>query len=216
MNKLINIIQINGVLTIKSGLSIGGQKNGIGIDAKDNPIVKNPLDNKPYIPGSSIKGKMRSLYEINGLAQGNTFPCECGKETCNVCKLFGAHKNTKPNSGNPRLLFRDATLRKEYYDMDEEQIIEIKTETMIDRVTGLASNSTLRERERIAAGVKFDYTIDILVFEGDDEGKLIELVKNGLKLIELTGLGGKTSAGYGQVDFGLNEETYEVIDKLQQ
>ena len=214
MNKLINIIQINGVLTVKSGLSIGGTKSDIGIDTKDNPIIKNPLDNKPYIPGSSIKGKMRSLYEMNGLAKGQEFPCKCGKENCFVCKLFGAHMNTKSNSGTPRLLFRDAKLTKEFYDLDEEQLIEIKTETMINRMTGTASNSSLRERERIAAGIKFDYTIDILIFEGDDEGKLIELVENGLKLIELTGLGGKTSAGYGQVDFGLNDETYKIIDKI--
>ena len=58
-------IVINGVLTTETGLSIGGTKDDIGINTQDNPVVKNPLTNQPYIPGSSIKGKMRSLIELS-------------------------------------------------------------------------------------------------------------------------------------------------------
>ena len=212
MEKLKNIVSVSGVLTIKSGLSIGGSKEGLGVDTKDNPIIRNPLSNKPYIPGSSIKGKMRSLFEQYGLAKGGSFPCKCGRKECVVCTLFGAHMNVKGESGTPRLMFRDSMLAPEFEDLFDEEIVEIKTETMIDRNTGTAATGSLRTKERIAAGVKFNYSIDILVFENDNENKLVEYVKQGLKFIELTGLGSKISAGYGQIDFDI--ENIKITKKL--
>ncbi len=203
-----NKITITGTMTTQSGLSIGGTKDDIGISTQDNPIIKNPLTGQPYIPGSSIKGKMRSLFELSGLAKGNNFPCGCGNEKCIVCRLFGAHMNMRSGAGSPRLIFRDAYLSPEFEG--SPNIIELKTETAINRITGTASGKTLRNKERIAAGVAFNYEICILIYDGDNADELLSYVENGLRMIESTGLGSKVSAGYGKVSFHIGEETYKV------
>src|SRR3989338_11494456 len=66
--KFIRYKTITGIMQCVSGLRIGGSKDTIEIGGMDNPIIRNPLDKFPYIPGSSIKGKMRSLleWEIDG------------------------------------------------------------------------------------------------------------------------------------------------------
>lgn len=202
---------MSGVLTTKTGLSIGGTKDDIGIGTSDNPVIKNPLTGQPYIPGSSIKGKMRSLFETAGLQKGNDAElCRCGREDCVVCKMFGAHMNPNAKSGSPRVLFRDAMLAPEFERL--QNVIELKTETCIDRATGVAKNGSLRQKERVAAGVNFDYEIVILVHDNDDEEELIGLVKNGLKMIEATGLGSKITAGYGKVDFNIDKMNIEAED----
>lgn len=203
-------IVINGVMTTVSGLSILGTNDELGKSAQDNPIIRNPFTYEPYVPGSSIKGKMRSLMELSGMASGNINgdPCGCGKKDCKVCKLFGAHRNTKPEVGQPRVIFRDATLAKEFqHNFD---VIEVKSETAIDRKTGTAKSGSLRSRERIAAGVNLNYEIVILVYDGDDAKELQSLVELGLHMIEATGLGGKVTAGYGKVNFHVGEDSYHV------
>lgn len=197
-------IIINGVLTTKSGLSIGGTKDDIGINTQDNPVIKNPLTNQPYIPGSSIKGKMRSLMELSGMAKGTTFPCSCGDSSCKVCKMFGSFAS----KGTSRVLFRDAYLSSDFDGLSN--VIEIKTETAVDRITGKAKNGTLRTKERVAAGVNFDYEIVILVHDNDNAAELLSLVENGLRMIEATGLGSKVTSGYGSVDFNIGADTYSV------
>lgn len=201
-------IVINGVLTTETGLSIGGTKDDIGINTQDNPVIKNPLTNQPYIPGSSIKGKMRSLMELSGFAKGTKFPCGCGHKDCTVCKLFGAHMNMRAESGQPRVLFRDAYLTEEFDSLSS--VIENKSETAIDRTTGTAGKGTLRTRERVAAGVNFNYEIVILVNDNDNPAELQSLVETGLRMIETTGLGSKVTAGYGKVNFNIGADTYSV------
>ena len=204
-------IKIRGVLTVESGLHIGGTKDDIGISTTDNPIIRNPLTGMPYIPGSSIKGKMRSLFEQNEQAKGDSYPCRCGKKDCIVCTLFGAHMNMKGESGAPRVMFRDAVLSEAYKDLSQDSsLVEIKSETAIDRKTGTAANGSLRQMERIAAGVSFDYEIVILVWDGDNPAVLQSSVENGLRMIEATGLGAKTTAGYGKVNFHIGEDSYSV------
>ena len=202
-------ITVKGTMIAKSGIKIGGHKGDeFGISATDNPIVRNPLTGTPYIPGSSIKGKMRSLLEQSGYAKGNSFPCRCGKKDCVVCKLFGAHLNMKGESGQPRLIFRDAHLSDTFAQLDD--VVEVKTETAINRETGTAMNGSLREFERIAEGVSFDYEINLITQDGDNADELLATLVTGLHMIEATGLGGKVSAGYGQVDFQIDSDSYSV------
>lgn len=208
---VIKKVIMSGILTTKTGLSIGGTKDDIGIGTSDNPVIKNPLTGQPYIPGSSIKGKMRSLFETAGLQKGaDSELCRCGRVDCVVCKMFGAHMNPNAKSGSPRVLFRDVMLSPEFERL--QNVIELKTETCIDRGTGVAKNGSLRQKERVAAGVNFDYEIVILVHDTDDEDELIGLVKSGLKMIEATGLGSKITAGYGKVDFNMDKLNIEVED----
>src|SRR5712664_4181757 len=93
---------IDGEIEALTGLHIGGNDAGLGIGGGDKIVVRNPKDNRPYIPGSSIKGKIRSLLERAGEAgrlkieekrddEGRPIyvvdPCQCGK--CRVCFVFG-------------------------------------------------------------------------------------------------------------------------------
>jgi len=61
--KLTKISQIQGQIELVSGLHIGSGNTEMHIGGTDNPVIKNPVNNQPYIPGSSLKGKMRSLME---------------------------------------------------------------------------------------------------------------------------------------------------------
>lgn len=219
-----NKIVIKGTMVAKSGIKIGGYKDEIGISATDNPIVRNPLTGAPYIPGSSIKGKMRSLLEWSGYCKGKLYtekmdknkkeivriyhPCQCGSKNCVVCKLFGAHKADKGDAGQPRLIFRDIHLSSAFAELDN--VVEIKAETAISRKDGTAADHTLREFERIAEGVTFDYEIDLITQDGDNDDELLATLITGLHMIEATGLGGKISAGYGQVDFQIGSDSYSV------
>lgn len=56
-------IIFRGKIETLSGLHIGGTEAGMEIGGVNSYIVRNPSDNKPYIPGSSIKGKMRSMLD---------------------------------------------------------------------------------------------------------------------------------------------------------
>lgn len=55
--------RITATLELRSGLHIGAGKDAIEIGGLDLPVVKNPFTQEPFIPGSSIKGKLRSLLE---------------------------------------------------------------------------------------------------------------------------------------------------------
>lgn len=210
--KLCAIHSITGQIRLRSGLHIGAGKDTVEIGGLDQPIVKNPLNGEPYIPGSSLKGKMRSLLETavfmgrseatrKAVAGGR--PCDCGLPSCPVCTLFGAHKpptECDPQLGPTRLLVRDACLTAEFAALFREGRLpmEIKNENTIHRVKGVAEHP--RPLERVPAGVCFDLNIALKVYEGD-RPELREWIFKGLRLVELDALGGCSSRGSGQVAF---------------
>ena len=211
--QLKSIRTLGGHIRLCTGLHIGAGKETVEIGGLDQPIVKDPLSGAPYIPGSSLKGKMRSLLEV-GVVMGDQpdtrryitkgKPCGCGRKDCPICVLFGAHNDPgkcEPDLGPTRLLVRDAMLCKE--DMDRfrrgELPMEIKYENTINRVTGAADNP--RPLERVPAGVAFELNIALKVFEGDKADDLVAWLFRGLKLVELDALGGGSSRGNGQVVF---------------
>jgi CRISPR-associated protein Csm3 len=61
--KISKKIFIRGTITALTGLHIGGSSVAMSIGGADKVVVRNPLTNEPYIPGSSLRGKMRSLLE---------------------------------------------------------------------------------------------------------------------------------------------------------
>ena len=210
--KLCAIHSITGQIRLRSGLHIGAGKDTVEIGGLDQPIVKNPLNGEPYIPGSSLKGKMRSRLETavfmgrseatrKAVAGGR--PCDCGLPSCPVCTLFGAHKpptECDPQLGPTRLLVRDACLTAEFAALFREGRLpmEIKNENTIHRVKGVAEHP--RPLERVPAGVCFDLNIALKVYEGDSP-ELREWIFKGLRLVELDALGGCSSRGSGQVAF---------------
>ena len=202
MEKLVKKIRIRSTIELITGLHIGGSKESAEIGGIDLPVIKLAIkDNQPYIPGSSLKGKIRCLLEQTEGAS------EIGMSS-KVNKLFGITKDEKKNRENQpsRLIVRDAMLTKESKEELEKNgnldmpFTENKFENTIDRVKGVAGNP--RQSERVPAGAKFNVEFVINIWDDDDEAALMELFKKGILLLENDYLGGSGSRGYGQVKFG--------------
>ena len=200
--KLQKKIIYTGSIILKTGLHIGGTNAALNIGGPDKFVVRNPINNIPYIPGSSLKGKMRALVEIyNGETNG-------GKPTNNpnhkAGALFGVSGDNEQSHAS-RLIVRDAELDINACDFSNTDLpyTESKTEVAIDRVTAKANPRTF---ERVPAGAKFNLNMVLNVFEGEDEQSLRATVKQAIKLLEDDYLGGHGSRGYGQVEINIESE----------
>lgn len=211
MKKLIKHVELKGTMVVETGLRIGAGSSSLEIGGLDNPIVRHPLTKQPYVPGSSLKGKLRSLLELNKYRSGNfrepsatSGPCGCG--ACIPCWLFGCG-DVKNASEPTRLLFRDCALDEnsvtELEPLLSEGIFysEVKTEVTMDRSTGKVGHAGPRSMDRIAAGSRLGFSVTIRVFEGDNEKEMENALKHALRLLEAEGLGGSISRGYGRVKF---------------
>ena len=218
--KLESIKTISGTIRLLTGLHIGASKDTIEIGGLDQPIVKHPITGEPYIPGSSIKGKMRSLVELTFFPEkvSDGKPCSCGEKDCPVCVIFGTSGSEKSEELGPtRLMVRDAFLTEEWKGKFEsgDLPMEEKYENTIDRLKGTAEHP--RPLERVPAGVEFNFNLSFKVFEGDDEDKLLDYVKKGLRLIELDALGGQSSRGSGQIQFvemNIDSEPFNLPEEI--
>jgi CRISPR-associated protein Csm3 len=193
-----------------SGLHIGAGRDTIEIGGLDQPVIKHPINNAPYIPGSSMKGKMRSLLETYYFVDreetrkwvvGSGQACGCSLPDCPSCRIFGTSGAQKSEEIGPtRIIVRDALLTEHFFEQfkNNKWNTEVKYENTINRVTGTADNP--RPLERVPAGVEFNLNISFKVFE-NDEPELIDFVYKGLKLIQLDALGGNSSRGCGHVVF---------------
>ncbi|MDI6828564.1 MAG: type III-A CRISPR-associated RAMP protein Csm3 [Armatimonadota bacterium] len=208
---------LTGKIELITGLHIGGSKESTEIGGLDSPVIRLPKDDMPYIPGSSLKGKLRSLLELKlGKVEKDGKPHsykpnEC--DFCPICRIFGAGAADEAKIGPGRLIVRDALVDEENETVKELKrqtiglpLSEEKAETAIDRIKGAALSGSLRKTERVPAGVVFNLDITYRVFDiGGDDGKkdeeLFGYVLEGLKLIEKDALGGSGSRGYGKVKF---------------
>lgn len=200
---------VKGNIVIKTGLHIGAGNDKIEIGGMDNPIIRNPKNNEPYIPGSSIKGKMRSLLEwkLNKISKDGGV-CSCGKADCPVCRVFGTANNNEEiafTRGPTRLIVRDAILTEEFQKKfkNGEAIVEEKSENTINRVTAVANP---RPIERVVSGVEFDFEMSYRVIDTGDNGEtdnknFESVVLDGLKLLQNDYLGGGGTRGNGQIEF---------------
>lgn len=211
--KLLKHTIIKAHLIARSGIHIGGTEAGMSIGGAENPIIRDFWGN-PYIPGSSLKGKIRSLLEYKYGKSQNGRPCGCAQDDCLICKVFGPHMKPDHTLGPSRIIVRDAPLAEETvkkiegFSKEGKEFSETKTETMIDRRTGTAATGSLRTQERLPEGTRFDLEMSLRIFEGDSEQKLVEFVKEGLSLLEKDYLGGSGTRGYGWVKM----ENLKVID----
>lgn len=222
--QLEKILKITGTILLQSGLHIGSDKEAVEIGGLDQPIIKNPLTNAPYIPGSSLKGKMRSLLEARLMAERPETreairkgkPCDCGKRRCPVCMIFGVSASAQKEDtlGPTRILVRDALLvEKDKKRFENGELpMEIKYENSIDRLKGEATNP--RPLERVPAGVSFAFNIGLRVYKDDPED-LRDWVFRALRLVELDALGGCGSRGCGEVKFlNIEIDNRHVYDNL--
>jgi CRISPR-associated protein Csm3 len=197
-----------------TGLHIGGNSAGLEIGGLDKAVIRNPRNGQPYIPGSSLRGKMRSQTEkVLGLPQNNPI----GQATIHVCRIEDDYKKNGGcpvchvfgvpaeigYSGPTRLVVRDVALTeasvKELDKINSElRFSELKTEVAIDRVTSAAVPRTM---ERVPAGAVFGPAELVFgIYEKADYGRLKTVIQ-ALQLVEDDYLGGAGSRGSGKVKF---------------
>lgn len=208
--KQIALKTLTGKVLVKTGLHIGAGNDKVEIGGMDNPIIRNPLTYEPYIPGSSIKGKMRSIVEwkFDKLKDTGGKPCSCGKANCEICRVFGSanmKSEEAKDRGPTRLIVRDAVLTKEWKEKFKNgaSIVEEKSENSLNRITAEANP---RPIERVVSGVEFDFEISYRVLDTGDNGDLDnryfkDVVLESLKLLQNDYLGGGGSRGNGQIEF---------------
>ncbi len=213
---LLGKIIIGADIEVLTGLRIGGSKSGLKIGGIDLNVITDPWG-KPYIPGSSIKGKLRSLAEKK-IAAGNpnfwndeqTHKCSESNnyKNCPICRIWGISGDCKISDVPTltRLYVSDcyldeSSITKEMKSNLELEYTEAKYETAIDRIKGTARPGTLREIERVPAGARFkDAELIYNVFEEEDK-KLLKHVFEAIEILEHDYLGGMGSRGYGRVRF---------------
>ena len=187
--------EITGIIHLLSGMRIGGSDELLQIGAADLTCIKDRVTMRPYIPGSSIKGKMRSEMEAkyDRYSANGTGPCNCSRPDCLICVVFGPHSNARHNLGPTRIIVRDAPL-------SSGGEIERKTGTAINRRSGAASSGSLRTEERVVTDSEFRIKIGIQVWEVDNPQKLVAFVKEALSALTKTGLGSGISKGSGEIE----------------
>ncbi|MGZ8094754.1 MAG: type III-A CRISPR-associated RAMP protein Csm3 [Methylosarcina sp.] len=233
--QLTHIQKLTGQIELISGLHIGSGNTEIHIGGTDNPVIKNPITQQPYIPGSSIKGKMRSLLEwqlgvvgetggqVLGFGHLEILDGKVKPKAMDLLKLFGGAPDSNIDEslikkiGPSRLSFWDCALDQIWAkEMDDKNLLtETKMENMIDRIQGTAAHGMgVRNTERVPATARFDFNLTIRVHDHED---LTETILTGLKLLELTGLGGSGSRGYGKIAFRkLELDGQDIQDRFKQ
>lgn len=203
---------ISGYIVLKSGLHIGGSKDTMQIGGIDSPVIRNPLTNMPYIPGSSLKGKIRFLLEhyMDLVTDGN-IPVERNGEIHRTAVIFGHLKHNEYNTKPTRVIFSDSNVAGiigEDGNIDRDalqnpnlELSETKTEISINRLTGTAQRGGLRIMERIPAGVVFDLSITLKCYDEEEDKDDLDIILKGLKLLTNDALGGSGSRGSGKIEF---------------
>lgn len=199
------IYVLNIKLELLSGLYIGGNDSGFDIGGADSDVIRNPLTNEPYIPGSSLKGKLKSLLKYH-IKEVDIIEKDIVFKDSNITNIF------KPiDEGNvkiTRAIFRDLTLTKES-EKELQNILgtgcftEIKAENKVNPISGKSDSP--RFIERVPAGAIFEGEIVLNVFDGDNKEIMMENIKKSLKLLEMNYLGGNGTRGYGRVKVEFDE-----------
>ena len=213
--KLLGKIIISGTLETLTGLHIGASKENMEIGGIDAPVVRDPVTREPYIPGSSLKGKLRSLLEKSLIKEPNrdiggvkihVCPTKEDSLNCFVCRVFGStgkKEGDREGSNFPaRLIVRDSYLTPESKEKLSEidtglQYTEWKFENAIDRVTSAANP---RQLERVPRGAKFEFE---MVYNVENTSQIEDDLKNlklAIDLLQMDSLGGHGSRGYGKVE----------------
>jgi len=215
---------LEGEIQCQTGLHIGAGKGSLEIGGADNPVVKDAFG-IPYIPGSSLRGRLRSLLEQT---MGLALPSELvylskrkGQEVRihqsdrpddEVCVLFGRNPGRVEKVGGEALEAATATpARLTVYDAPlvvdsitpqmrenlDDELTEVKSENAVDRITSQANPRTL---ERVPAGARFRFRMVLDVLCQEDKPLLARVVE-ALRLLEDDALGGGGSRGSGRIAF---------------
>lgn len=201
MEKLVKKIKYTAEIELLSGLHIGGTNIAMAIGGPDKFVVRNPIDQKPYIPGSSLKGKMRALLEMAlgqyDMKNSKASPCSDASKICG--HLFGTAASGEKSQPS-RVIVRDALMTTPPDELTHTDLFltEAKTEVSIDRITAQANPRT---NERVPKGVKFRFEAIVNIYSSDNEQELCHNFEKAVHLLEDDYLGGNGSRGYGHIAF---------------
>jgi CRISPR-associated protein Csm3 len=208
--KLIKKILIKGEIEALTGLMIGGSNTAMGIGGPDKMVIRNPVTKEPYVPGSSVKGKMRSLLEVSfgyiGPSMSQTVRNGPGNNPDHqTTVLFGSARGDEHQRPS-RIICRDGfLLNPDDLKGTELPFTEAKTEVVIDRITSAAMPRTF---ERVPAGARFGLNLVVNVFDDDKfKDELRSLTYKALQLLQDDYLGGSGSRGNGQVKIRIKSVT---------
>jgi CRISPR-associated protein Csm3 len=211
---------INGKIILETGLHVGDSKDSIEIGVIDNPIIRDRISGLPYIPGSSLKGKLRSLLELNDKESTANVLMNKGEPStdanCKAARIFGSSPTGKNKPNFPtRVIVRDSFPTDESIEKwdEKEDVVrgaEVKYENTINRITSAANP---RPTERIPKESEFNFEIilsvydshegagDIEPFDGDDGKENLLGLFEAMLLLGDSYLGASGSRGYGQIKF---------------
>lgn len=218
--------RLTASLEILSGLHIGAGKDSIEIGGIDQPVIKTPPQNpKPYVPGSSLKGKLRFLLEwafgkINHEGKPWTGGTECSPSDP-ILRIFGVSAgagDSEWRAGPTRLLMHDAMPMEEWINKGGA-LTEEKTEVIIDRIAGKALDKGLRRIERVPPEALFEFSAAFRLYAVESDGGRHDLdclgwLIQGLDLLEQDALGGSGSRGYGRVRFKNLKLKFPSLDDI--
>jgi CRISPR-associated protein Csm3 len=250
------MITIDSKLVLVTGLHIGGADDSMKIGGVDSPVMKREVFcddsgvvgfkhtkkiTEPYIAGSSLKGKIRTLLEhyfrlVNPLGDGKPVGSNSSfgdtKYIDLIVHLFGDSSDGRNAKRDKKIkeieitraIFRDCFITQEVrkaYINNKIKLTEEKYENVIDRKTGTTIAGGLRQIERVPSAVEFDFNMSIRVFDEVNRELFKNTILLGLKLLELDALGGNGSRGYGRIrfnDFKIDNKTVQLemdIEKLR-
>jgi len=214
MKTLQKKIFITGKIKTLTGLHIGGHNTHLDIGGVDNFVIKNPNNSEPYLPGSSLKGKIRSLLEqsygnFGDIKVGDLRHGPIDDPNHPITKVFGSVKGKNIDKNIPaRIIVRDGAITSEDNDNTDLPYTEVKTEIIVDRITAAASP---RQIERVPADSEFKLDIVLNIWSNADdfqelpEVQIVQMLFNGMRLLEGDYLGGNGSRGSGQVKIGIEK-----------
>lgn len=236
-------IFVSGTLITLTGMHVGGNSTEMGIGGADSIVVRDPITNYPYIPGSSLRGKMRSLMERlrgemtikmknkdvltsltdlgSAMSKGESLDSAgpSSDPTQSASRLFGVSidKQTEEQPILQRLVVRDAQLQNpetlQRAKNTDMPLTEVKTEVAIDRIT---SKANPRQIERVPAGAEFSFEFILNLFGQDDEQEYLAYVFECMQLLQDDYLGGHGSRGYGRVRFHNVSLSKKSLDDYRQ
>lgn len=227
--RLTEIKKLEGKIILQSGLHIGSGNMEMHIGGTDSPVIKHPHTLEPYIPGSSLKGKVRSLLEMesglmiytdgnvvsSSLLKNDDIKKDTGlKAACEaILKVFGssgADNEDGTGLGPTRVSFADCYLDDDWKKKAKENrwmFTEEKSENVINRIKGTAEHP--RFIERVPQGVEFKFVATFKVLQDDDSKLFDTLFLKGLKLLEMDAIGGSGSRGYGRIAFEFDDKVFD-------
>lgn len=223
--KFLGNLILRGKIECITGLHIGGSKDKLEIGGVDSPVIRNPQTRYPYIPGSSLKGKMRHLLEYGlGVVAADGDVSEDEK----IVRLFGIGAKDKNDEeenadrrGPARLVVRDCNADEKTIEMwenldSELQYTEYKPENSINRLTSAANPRFI---ERVTAGSEFEFEIIYTAYDMGDETNAgaatkedIKHLKMAMRMLEHNFLGKAGSRGYGRMRFKLADPIFVKTD----